>query len=67
MQLEDELSRKRDRGICNVKTRQGKICTNIKGECPSHAPESIRCHSMIDKNHEERCWNFKSEEEGHSP
>ena len=67
MKFEDEHSRKRDKGICNVKTRQGKICTNVKGECPSHAPDPIRCHSMIDNNHEERCWNFKSEEEGHLP
>jgi hypothetical protein len=66
MEIEDELSRKRDRGICNVKTRQGKICTNAN-ECPSHAPDLRRCTSMIDDNHDLHCWNFKSKEEEHSP
>ncbi len=60
MAVEDELSRKRDRGICNIVGRNGNVCTNVNGECPYHAPENQRCMSMLNDNPLARCWSYRA-------
>ena len=60
MTAENEMSRKRDRGICNNAGRNGKICTSVRRECPFHAPEHQRCMSMLNDNPVERCWSYRA-------
>ena len=61
MQREDELSKQAEKGICGVEGRNGRICTNVKGECMMHAPEELRCTSMLDRDAKLRCWLHKQE------
>ena len=62
MTAEDKLSCKIERGTCDVTLRDGEdICDNIKGRCDWHAPDSQRCQSMIERDPERRCWNYRQE------
>ena len=61
MQREDELSKQAEKGICGVEGRTGRICTNVKGECKMHAPDELRCASMLDRDAKLRCWLHKQE------
>ena len=60
MAAEDEMSRKRERGICNVVGRNGNVCMNVSGECPFHAPENQRCRSMVNGDPLSRCWSYRA-------
>jgi len=61
MVCEDNRSRQMQKGICDVIDRSGCVCTNVKGECQAHAPEELRCASMLEDNADERCWNRKQQ------
>ena len=62
MTAEDKQSCKIERGTCDVTLRDGEdICDNIKGRCDWHAPDSQRCQSMIEREPERRCWNYRQE------
>ena len=62
MAAEDDWSRKADKGICDIKDRNGRICTNAKGGCCVHAPDEKRCTSMLEDNIGLRCWGYKQKE-----
>ena len=62
MTVADNDSKKRERGICGARLRDSEgICDNIKGRCDWHAPDSQRCQSMIERDQERRCCNYRQE------
>ena len=67
MMREDYLSRQMQRGLCDVAFRSGCVCTNVKGECNVHAPEQLRCSSMVEDDPNKRCWNYKQQESKFCP
>ena len=62
MECEDRRSLQMQKGICDVIDRSGCVCTHVKGECQAHAPEELRCTSMLEDYSEERCWNRKQQD-----
>ena len=59
MAREDERSRQAERGICGVTGRNGRICMSVRGDCRSHAPDELRCKSMLEDDMSLRCWCYK--------
>ena len=60
MANEDELSRQREKGICGTLSRgKGRVCLNARGRCDVHAPDELRCTSMLEDNIGLRCWSYK--------
>ena len=60
MANEDELSRQREKGICGMLSRgKGRVCLNARGTCDVHAPDELRCTSMLEDNIGLRCWSYK--------
>ena len=50
MAREDKLSRLADRGVCGAPN-----CDRVRGECPFHPAEDMRCASCMDNNPARRC------------
>ena len=55
MQREDHLSRLMQKGVCGVVNDKGKTCDRVRGECPYHAPDELRCVYCLDAEPDRRC------------